>query len=269
MKRSIEYSHKKVVYAVHGSGPVVVLVHGFGEAGFVWDSILPLLPAYRLIIPDLPGSGDSLIGEDSSMEGLAEVLHAILQEEQVEKCVMVGHSMGGYITLAFVQKYPSLLLGFGLFHSSAFGDTDEKIGIRKKGIQFLRENGAGTFLKTSIPNLYAPATKEENKALLEAHLDKVQNQSTDALIHYYTAMINRKNRTDVLRETLLPVLFIFGKWDTAVPLEDGLKQSHLPQLSYIHILDQSGHMGMNEEVENSGLILNQYLSATFTLPRNE
>jgi len=76
------------------------------------------------------------------------------------------------------------------------------------------------------------------------------------------SMIQRPDRTEILKQTALPVLFIMGKHDTAVPLEDGLKQCHLPNQSYVHILEQSGHMGMIEEPEISNQILSQYLKAT-------
>jgi pimeloyl-ACP methyl ester carboxylesterase len=262
MEKEINYKGSKIVYATQGSGPVVVLVHGFGEDNFVWNRLLPLLNNYRFIIPHLPGSGASESIDDMSLDGLAQCLHAILKNEEVDKCVLIGHSMGGYITLSFAEQFSPMLLGFGLFHSSAFADSEEKKETRRKGIKFMEENGANAFLKTAVPNLYAPATKKENAALIEEHLLAVQNQQAPALINYYEAMINRKDKTHLLKDSSLPILFVLGRWDTAVPLEDGLKQCHLPQLSYIEILNGSGHMGMIEEVEKSAAIVNQFLSAT-------
>jgi pimeloyl-ACP methyl ester carboxylesterase len=262
MEKSIEYERKKITYRIAGAGPAVILIHGFGEDGTIWNDLAGELHGYQILVPDLPGSGRSEMIGDMSMEGLADCLQAILQQEGITTCVMIGHSMGGYITLAFAYKYAAMLSGFGLFHSSAFADTEEKKNTRRKGIKFIQENGAFTFLKTLVPNLYSPATKEQNTALIEKHLQSVTNSTETALTAYYYAMINRKDHTDVLKETALPVLFIFGKWDTAVLLEDGLKQAHLPQLSYVHILSRSAHMGMAEELDNAALILNQFLSDT-------
>src|SRR5215203_2348868 len=127
MTKTSKYQGKNLSYQVVGSGPTVVLIHGFGEDGNVWrNQILFLQHAFQLIIPHLPGSGSSDIIDDMTMEGLADSIHFILKEEDVKGCSMIGHSMGGYVTLAFAEKNPSLLESFGLFHSTAFADTEEK-----------------------------------------------------------------------------------------------------------------------------------------------
>ncbi|HUQ96522.1 MAG TPA: alpha/beta hydrolase, partial [Chitinophagaceae bacterium] len=146
--------------------------------------------------------------------------------------------------------------------STAFADTDEKKETRKKGIAFIKEHGAFHFLKTTIPNLYSTATKETAPALIENQVASVTTFSDETLIANYEAMIQRPDRTGVLRNLNVPVLFVFGKWDTAVPLQSGLAQCTFAQLAYIHVLDHSGHMGMQEEWEKSLAILNHYLSET-------
>src|SRR5215210_649891 len=133
----------------------VILVHGFGEDHSVWDQQARHLEKNcRLIVPDLPGSGKAKLG-DVSMEGMADHLKNILEEQSVSSCIMIGHSMGGYVTLAFAEKYPEMLAGFGLFHSSAYADSEEKKATRRKAIDFIRKNGTKEFLKTSVPNLIA------------------------------------------------------------------------------------------------------------------
>jgi pimeloyl-ACP methyl ester carboxylesterase len=262
-QKEVLYQHKKVVYRVAGTGQPVVLLHGFGEDGTIWQQQITFLQNYfQMIVPDLPGSGLSDMIDDMSMEGLATCIDYVVQQEGIENFVLIGHSMGGYVTLAYVEQYVEKLKGFGLFHSTAFADSEEKKATRQKGIRFIQEHGPYEFLKTSTPNLYSPATKQKAPALIEKHLQSVKDFSAPALIAYYQAMIARPDRTHLLKQTTLPVLFILGKWDAAVPLEDGLKQCHMPQLSYIHVLSQSGHMGMVEEVEKSYGILKEYLSVT-------
>jgi pimeloyl-ACP methyl ester carboxylesterase len=264
MYRHVNYNGRQLYYQCTGNGPAVVFVHGFGEDSKVWAFQKEVLQQhFQILIPDLPGSGQSQAIEDMSMEGLADAVYFILQQEGITQCVVIGHSMGGYITLAFAEKYASLLKGFGLFHSSAFADDDEKIATRKKGIAFIREHGAFNFLKTATPNLYSPATKQVTPALIEEQVQAARHFSADALVAYYEAMIQRPDRTAVLKNAQVPVLFIFGKWDTAVPFKTGLAQCYLPQLAYIHVLDHSGHMGMTEEPETSAGILNYYVSETF------
>jgi len=258
-QKHITHDEKAVYYNVYGEGYPVMLVHGFGEAGNVWKEQIPFLQNdYQLIVPDLPGSGRSPLTSDMSMEGLADVLKTIVEAE-AGALTMIGHSMGGYITLAFAEKYPELLTGFGLFHSSGFADNEEKKATRKKGIEFIQQHGAAAFLKNTTPNLFSPVTKEQNPGLIDDFIDELDNFSPEALVSYYEAMMQRPDRTAVLKESKVPVLFILGQHDVAVPFEDGLKQVNLPEKSYIHVLRQSAHMGMLEEKAKSNSILKDYL----------
>jgi pimeloyl-ACP methyl ester carboxylesterase len=261
LRKQFKYQNKQLCYQVIGSSPQVLLVHGFGEDGTVWENQFEAFTGCQLIIPDLPGSGASEMIEDMSMEGLAEALkHLTDLELNNNEFIMIGHSMGGYITLAFVEKYPERVAGFGLFHSTAFADNEEKIATRKKGIEFIKTNGAIAFLKTSIPNLYAPVTKEQKPELIEQHIHSGQRFTNAALIAYYESMVQRPDRTQILKQTKVPVLFVMGRHDTAIPLQDGLQQAHMPQLSYIHILENSGHMGMIEEINKANTMLKEFLA---------
>ena len=231
---------------------------------------------FLFIVPDLPGSGKSEMIDDMSMEGMAEVLKIILDKEISEPSAsskaspsgrfvgagasLIGHSMGGYITLAFAEKYQGLLRSFGLFHSTAFADTEEKIAARRKGIEFIKAHGAFEFLQTAVPNLFSQRSKDEFPELIDQFVQSLNNFSPESLVSYYESMIRRPDRTAVLKNTKLPVLFIMGKYDTAVPLQDGLKLCHLPEKSYFHVLHQSGHMGMLEETKKSNRLLEEFLS---------
>lgn len=266
MNKEINFQQRSIVYRVIGKGKPVMLVHGFGEKSDVWDPIVNILDAeFSFIIPDIPGSGDSPLIDDMSMEGMAEVLNAIIEAESAareNKITMIGHSMGGYITMAFVEKYADRLNGFGLFHSSAFADTEEKKATRNKGIEFIREHGGFEFLKTATPKLFSEVTLDKRPELIDEQIAGLSNFSADALVLYYQAMMDRPDRTGILRSTTIPVLFVMGKYDTAVTPEDMLAQCHLPEKSYIHMLQQSGHMGMLEETEKSARILKEFLLET-------
>jgi pimeloyl-ACP methyl ester carboxylesterase len=210
------------------------------------------------------------------MEGMAEVIKTILDTECPKvppptgggdlcaaSCgeeAMIGHSMGGYILLAFMEKYPNHLNAFGLFHSSAYPDTEEKKATRRKAIEFINQHGAFEFLKITLPNLFSPNSQSQIPNSIKELIDRGNNFSPTALISYYEAMMQRPDRTEVLKKAAVPVLFILGETDTAVPLQDGLKQCHLPEKSYIHILHQSGHMGMLEEANASNRILENFLT---------
>jgi pimeloyl-ACP methyl ester carboxylesterase len=289
MNKKLVYNNHSIFYRVIGSGKPVILIHGFGEDGTVWENQAPsdspkggenasaqnliinnslLNKGYQFIIPDLPGSGKSEMIDDMSIEGMAEVVKEIMITEFSEvppsggfRGACIGHSMGGYITLALVEKYYNHVSSFGLFHSTAYADSEEKKAARRKGIEFINEHGAFEFLKTATPNLYAPDTKLHNPQLVEKQIGSLSYFTPEALIAYYNAMIQRPDRTSVLKTSKIPILFIMGKHDNAIPLQDGLKQCHFAENSYIHILRNSGHMGMQEESEKTNKILSDFLSA--------
>src|SRR5687768_607053 len=147
MDKEISYQNKKIYYRAYGSGQPVVLIHGFGEDGEVWNNqVVYLKDKVNLLVPDLPGSGRSEMIGDMSIEGMAEVIKFILDSEVPAipggiKATLIGHSMGGYITLAFAEHYPEFLTGFALFHSTAYNDDEEKKAVRLKGIGFIEKHG--------------------------------------------------------------------------------------------------------------------------------
>jgi pimeloyl-ACP methyl ester carboxylesterase len=229
----------------------------------VWQKQISFLESsFHVIVPHLPGSGSSELIEDMSMEGMAASIHFILQQEKVERCAMIGHSMGGYTTLAFAEKYPSMLKALGLFHSTAFADTEEKKATRKEGIKHIQEKGALSFLNNFIPNLYSPSSKTLHPSIIEDHLKNADYFSEAALISYYQSMIERPDRTQVLQQNKIPVLIVLGKNDKAIPFQDTLRLVTMPDICYIHVLENSGHMGMIEEPELTNSILNNFLLKT-------
>jgi len=261
-EKFIDLDGHALFYRVTGSGKPVVLLHGFAEDGTIWQFQTEALQShYKLIIPDLPGSGRSDISTDMSMEGLADAVKQVLTAELAdgEPVVMIGHSMGGYVTLAFAEKYPELLNGLGLFHSTAYADNEEKKATRQKGIEFMLQHGGALFMQQTTPNMFAPAFRSANPGVVQEIIDRYSNFSTGSLVQYYKSMMIRPERTEVLRKATYPVLLIAGEYDTAIPKEHTMQQSYLPSLSYIHLLKQSGHMGMLEEPEQSNKFLLEYL----------
>ena len=259
VEKNIMLDGQPVYYRIEGTGRPVVLVHGFSEDGTVWENQIGALKnKFQLIIPDLPGSGRSPVNSAGwSMEYFAECIRRILDQENISTVSMIGHSMGGYITLAFAEAWPHRLQSFGLFHSTAYADNEEKKTARRRGIEFIQQNGAAKFIEQSVPNLFSEETKKHQPEMVRKILSRYTNFIGQSLVNYYQAMMVRPDRTHVLKSFPRPVLFILGKHDTAVPYEQGLQQSYMPGLSYIHTLEHSGHMGMWEEP----VLSNDYIDA--------
>lgn len=252
MYTSIPYKETALSYRKLGMGKTLVLVHGFGEDGHVWDQQLAVLEqSMQVIIPEIPGTGKSGRWNESNVEisDYAQAILAILDAEGIETCCLLGHSMGGYITLAFAELYPERLTGFGLIHSTAYADSEEKKANRLKAVELMDQYGAGAFLRNTIPTLFAVNFKKEYPQIVQYQIDQAAHFDTKACQQYTLAMRNRPNRTSVLESNPLPILFVIGTEDIAAPLTDLLGQVKLPLHASIHILENVGHMGMLEAAD--------------------
>jgi pimeloyl-ACP methyl ester carboxylesterase len=228
----------------------------------VWDAIKPALEKdCRIITPDFPGSGTKPLNDEApTMESLADDVYAILQEKNIGRCTMIGHSMGGYVTLAFAEKYPQCLNGLGLFHSTAYADSEEKINVRRKGIEFIEQHGAAAFLKTTTPNLFGNAFKTAQPKVVDDFIESMSYFSKAALVAYYNAMIARPDRTAVLKQLDKPVLWIIGEEDKAVPAADSLQQSIIPATGMIKLCSDAAHMGMIESTAECATAIRQFMN---------
>jgi pimeloyl-ACP methyl ester carboxylesterase len=259
MRKSI--NNGNITWLDEGKGAAIVLIHGFAENASLWDTQANQLKTrYRVIAPDLPGTAAAPLSTPLSIESMAEYVYAILLAEEIREAVVIGHSMGGYIALALAEKYPGILKGLGLFHSTARADSDEKKEGRRKSIRLMEQYGAETFLRQTLPNMFSAATRSQHPGYVEAYVKMGMQCQLPALVAYYEAMAQRPDRTAILPSLNIPVLFMIGKDDNAVPLDNILPQITLPRISSIHIFENVGHMGMWEIAAESNMILEQFIS---------
>jgi pimeloyl-ACP methyl ester carboxylesterase len=269
-KSIIEGNHI-LFYRDIGSGEPVLLLHGFAEDGTVWSELAQHLIRdeatgadegfnHRLLIPDLPGSGHSSLTAPLSIESLAAALKELLDREGIERCILIGHSMGGYIALAFAELYPGRLRAFGLFHSTAYADSAEKKAGRLKASAFIREHGVQPFFRQSTPALFASETRTDRPGLVEDMISRYSSFSADSLTAYLQAMLQRPDRVSVLERSDVPILFVIGEKDQIVLPEQSLAQVSIPALSYLDILPRAGHMGMLEEPEAGAAIIQSFVN---------
>lgn len=244
----------------------IVLLHGFGEDHRIFEQqVIQLSAGYKVFTPDLPGSGKRYEHVwqpgTETIEWLADWVREQLKREGIEKCTLFGHSMGGYITMAFAEKYPEMLEGFGLIHSSAFPDNAAKKEMRAKAIDFMKEKGGFTFLKTAIPGLFGPDFSKQHPESINKLVELAKSFRFESLAAYYRAMMARPDRTHVLKSTSLPVLMVAGTDDNAIPLADLLVQAPMPAICHFHILENTGHMGMLESPGKLFPILLNFMTA--------
>lgn len=256
------YKGSRLAYRKTGQGPSVLLLHGFGEDGAVFNSIIDQLKQHAsILIPDIPGSGKSDLLKASSftIDSLAHAMKAILDQEQIASCIILGHSMGGYIALAMAEFYPRLLRGMGLIHSTAFADSAERIKKREQAMALIKSNGAITFLRLSLPGLFALKFRENHPEIIKNLLASSQSFSAEALIGYYHAMILRPDRTHILKNLSFPVLLVIGDQDELIPVQDLLVQAALLQKPMVQRIPSAGHMSMLETPDELMEILRNYI----------
>lgn len=232
--------------------PALVFLHGFAESRDIWTEFIQKCPPdYHILTPNFPGYGapGASSAADYSMEVLAEFVKEELDQADAQQAIFIGHSMGGYVALAFAEKYPARVAGLCLFHSSAQADTAEKKTNRDKNISFVERHGVVKFMETFIRPLFADAN-EETMLPYRRQLEEIGAATPQAsVIGGLRAMRDRPDRTEVLRKATFPILFIVGKEDAAVPLAAALEQVALPPVSTALFLERVGHLGFFERPE--------------------
>lgn len=234
-------------YEEHGSGLPVVFVHGFPLDRTIWSPLVPLLKDHaRLILPDLRGFGKTAMPEDEepySMRVLADDLLAFADRLELDKMVLVGHSMGGYISLAFAQAYPQRLAGLGLVSSQAAADTPEKRQGRMKTADAVRRKGVARALDGMAQKL---TTRPE---LVEPIAALINQQNPAAVMAALKGMAERADSTEKLANISVPAVVISGMQDATIPLERSQEMNQLLGWSWLVEIPEGGHMPMMEYPE--------------------
>ena len=238
---------KKIHFQVSGTGPAIVLLHGFLESREVWKNFARRLSKeFQVIIIDLPGFGDSdTLGHTHSMDDMASAVHKVLKTLNINSSIMAGHSMGGYVTLAYAEKYPRTLKGFILFHSQAAADSKEARSNRDRTISLVEKDHYG-FIKNFIPDLFDPGNVKKFSKEIGQLKELADRTSKEGIIAALEGMKIRPDRQHVLMNTKVPVLFIIGKNDKRIPMEVIIPQTLLPGHAEVLLLDHVGHMGFIE-----------------------
>lgn len=249
-----------IAYYSEGKGDPVVLLHGFCEDSAIWEGYAQGLPDCRLIRIDLPGFGASQYLPGASISDMAEAVHGIVVSLVSTPVILIGHSMGGYVSLAFAERYPYLLRGLGLFHSHPFADLEEKKAGRNKSIAFIDQHGHVPFVRQLIPGLFSPDYVAQHPNRVNYLIDRAGGYGAEAITTALAAMRDRPDRSHVLQGLNVPVLFIIGLLDSAIPHSQSMEQTYLPAVADIQLLDEVAHMGMWEAPEKSLRIIRNFIA---------
>jgi pimeloyl-ACP methyl ester carboxylesterase len=265
MKNSIHTAENAIRFHSQGEGSAIVLLHGFPLDSGIWKKPAEILSRqFRVILPDLPGFGaSSAVPVPESLDAVALQLQEMLKTENVDRCVMVGHSMGGYITLAFAEKFPGLLSGFGLLHATAAADSSEKQLARKKSLDAISRLGSLAWVNQMIPGLFSATFLKEYPETVQSLIGSAAGTGPGILAAYQKAMMERPDRTRVLGHAKVPVLFIGGMQDPLLSVRQVQIQADLARVGSFHSLQGAAHMGMLESGPELSAILSDFATFCF------
>lgn len=234
-------------YRVYGSGPAIVLIHGFPADGNLWRNIWePLSVCYTILVPDLPGTGASPLTGHTGLSEMADAVNEILEQENQPAAVIAGHSMGGYIALAFARKYPGKTKGISLVHSTPLADDDEKKATRGKAIELIAKGGLKPFIAQMVPNLFSVTTKLHKQLIVNVQTEESQKIPAASLVNFYRAMMERPDNTPVLENALFPLQWICGQDDNIIPIKKTMQLCFISGINFVSLYKDCGHMSMLE-----------------------
>ena len=248
MSKFITYKNTQIHYTDSGKGTAIVLLHGFLENTTMWQSLETVLTTkYRVICVDLLGHGQSEnMGYVHTMNQMAETVKAVLDELHILRCFLVGHSMGGYVSLAFATLFPNHVQGLVLLNSTAKPDTPEKVNGRNRAIAVVKENHK-SFIRTSIPMLFPSMSRKIYREEILNLIKEALTTSQQGVIAALEGMKIRKDRVALLSVDSYPKMMILGKKDPVLAYEDLMEQTRNFPVERVSL--ENGHMSLIEDQE--------------------
>jgi pimeloyl-ACP methyl ester carboxylesterase len=256
------YRGRRIHYTDSGDGAVIVLLHGYLESSEVWNGFSGKLAlSFRVISVDLPGCGLSdVFGEVHSMEFMAMAIKELFDHLGIIKVFLTGHSLGGYVALAFLELFPDLLSGYCLFHSQPFADTPAAIEKRKREIEIVKMGKKNLMYPDNVIKMFASSNLEKFSDALQRSKNIASQIPGEGIIAVLNGMMIRPSRVTFMEEGKVPCLWILGSMDNYIPYDLIQKQVNLPDNAKIVILANSGHMGFVEEEELSVKIVLDFVN---------
>ena len=260
MQNSIVYKNTKISFLSTGTGTAVVLLHGFLENSSMWKSLTEVLSKRnRVICIDLLGHGNSeCIGYVHSMELMADAVEAVLEHLRIRKPIGVGHSMGGYVALAFAEKNIDKIKGFCLMNSTSLADDTERKKLRIRANQLVQKNFK-SMVQLSFTNLFSEQSRTTYEDEIKAALNDALKTPVQGYIACQEGMIIRPNREPVLQQLSCKKLLILGRRDPVLDLEISLKEAKTNKLETI--LFDDGHMSHIENKNELTATLKKFISS--------
>jgi pimeloyl-ACP methyl ester carboxylesterase len=251
--KQLSYKNIDIAYSDTGKGTAIVMLHGFLENSTMWDFFVEeFSKKYRVVAIDLLGHGQTgCLGYIHTMEDMADAVHAVLHNLRIRKAVFLGHSMGGYVALAFAELYPDMVKGIVLQNSTSRADSDERKKNRDRAIKAVKQNYTA-FVRLSIANLFSEENREKFTAEIEALREEALKTPLQGIVAALEGMKVRKDREVILHFAPYPVMLVLGKQDQSLVYEehaDQIEGTEVKLITYPH-----GHMS---HIENRDTLVGE------------
>jgi pimeloyl-ACP methyl ester carboxylesterase len=255
--KQIQFKNTSISYSDTGQGTTIVLLHGFLENQHMWDNyVVAFAKRNRVITIDLLGHGKTeCLGYVHSMEDNADAVHAVLAELRIRKAILVGHSMGGYVALAFAELYPKNVKGLVLLNSTTKADSDERKINRDRAIKAVKQSYIG-FVSLAVTNLFSENNRERLTEEIENTKKEALKTPLQAIVASLEGMKIRADREVLLHLTPYPKMLILGKKDPILDYEETRTQITNTDVEFVNFPD--GHMSYIENQEELTKILLQF-----------
>jgi len=271
MDKRVKFEGIDISYTDSGKGRPVILLHGYLEAKTIWEPLCSIIEKkFRVVAIDLPGHGDSGVASEShTMEFMASAVRSVADLLGLKNIFMIGHSLGGYVTLAFLDLYPDLLAGYCLFHSHPNQDTSAALKNRRREIFVVRGGKKNIMYPENIAKMFALKNTETMKEAMARSRQIASRTSAEGIIAALNGMMERPSRKSLLERGVKPLLWILGRGDRYFSPETATALTRLPSNARIIVLENSGHLGFVEETALSAKIIIDFESGLSQLTSGE
>jgi pimeloyl-ACP methyl ester carboxylesterase len=252
---------KNIWYTDSGKGETIVLLHGYLESSEVWERFAEKLSkSFRVICVDLPGHGSSdVFGETHTMELMAGIIKELCIKLNMERVFLAGHSLGGYVALAFLELHPRMLSGYCLFHSHPLPDSAEATEKRRREIAIVQAGKKDIMYPENVEKMFATVNIDRFRPALERSRQIASRIPGEGITAVLNGMMQRPSRVSVMEKGIVPCLWILGAMDNYIPCNTIREKVKLPDNAKVVILENSGHMGFVEEEELSLGVLSEFV----------
>lgn len=247
---------------VQGDGPAILFVHGFPLDRTMWRHLIAPLTGWRRIAPDLRGMGLSDVPDNGySIEAYADDLAALLDSLDIEKAVVCGLSMGGYVALQLIRRQPDRIGALILANTRAEADTDEERSRRVEMIELVERQGSGALADLLLPKLLAPSSLSAMPRVVEHVRTMIAGNPDAGVIGALSAMKDRRDSMEVLGKIEVPTLVVAGRQDQLIPLKRSRSLAEsIPQAQYT-VIPEAGHLTPMEQPIATSRVIGEFLES--------